>query len=93
MAATNGYSRLTGTMSFRRRHICSRATGHFRTSLHIREDSAPRVYSAKQVALSPERRGPPRAEGDRVRCDALLALALNRQSVIPALTINSLQTL
>ena len=33
--------------------------------------SAPRVNSAKQVALAPEKRGPPRAEGDRVRCDAL----------------------
>ena len=32
----------------------------------IREDSASRVNSAKQVALSPEKRGPPRAEGDRV---------------------------
>jgi len=29
----------------------------------IREDSASRVNSAKQVALSPEKRGPPRAEG------------------------------
>ena len=53
----------------------------------IREDSASRVNSAKQVALSPEKRGPPRAEGDRVRCDALLALASNRQSVISGLTI------
>ena len=48
----------------------------------IHEDSAPRVNSAKQVALSPEKRGPLRAEGDRVRCDALLALASNRQSAI-----------
>ena len=53
----------------------------------IREDSASRVNSAKQVALSPEKRGPPRAEGARVRCDALLALASNRQSVILGLTI------
>ena len=29
---------------------------------------------AKQVTLSPEKRGPPRAEGDRVTCLALLAL-------------------
>ena len=57
----------------------------------IHEDSASRVNSAKQVALSPEKRGPPRAEGDRVRCDALLALASNRQSVILGLTISSLQ--
>ena len=35
----------------------------------------------------------PRAEGDRVRCDALLALASNRQSVILGLTISSLQVL
>ena len=59
----------------------------------IHEDSAPRVNSAKQVALSPEKRGPPRAEGDRVRCDALLALASNRQSAILELNINSLLTL
>jgi len=32
-----------------------------------------RVNSAKQVTRSPEKRGSPRAEGDRVRCDALLA--------------------
>ena len=57
----------------------------------IHEDSASRVNSAKQVALSPEKRGPSRAEGDRVRCDALLALASNRQSVILRLTINSPQ--
>ena len=48
---------------------------------------------AKQVALSPEKRDQPRAEGDRVRCDALLALASNRQSDILGLAINSLQTL
>ena len=59
----------------------------------IHEDSAPRVNSAKQVILSPEKRGPPRAEGDRVRCDALLALASNRQSAILELNINSLLTL
>ena len=59
----------------------------------IHEDSASRVNSAKQVALAPEKRGPPRAEGDRVRCDALLALASNRQSVIPGLNINLLQKL
>ena len=59
----------------------------------IHEDSAPRVNNAKQVTLAPEKRGPPRAEGDRVRCDALLALASNRQSVILGLTISSLQVL
>ena len=59
----------------------------------IHEDSALRVNSAKQVALSPEKRGQPRTEGDRVRCDALLALASNRQSVILGLTISSLQVL
>jgi len=32
-----------------------------------------RVNSVKQVTRSPEKRGSPRAEGDRVRCDALLA--------------------
>ena len=32
-----------------------------------------RVNSAKQVTRSPEKRGSPHAEGDRVRCDALLA--------------------
>ena len=57
----------------------------------IHEDSAPRVNSAKQVTLSPEKRGSPRAEGDRVRCDAILALASNRQPVIAGLTINSPQ--
>ena len=46
-----------------------------------------RVNSAKQVTLAPEKRGPPRAEGDRVRCDALLALASHRQSVILGLII------
>ena len=59
----------------------------------IHEDSALRVNSAKQVALSPEKRGPPRTEGDRVRCDALLTLTSNRQSVILGLDTNSLQTL
>ena len=59
----------------------------------IREDSAHRVNSAKQLALSPEKRGTPRDEGDRVRCDAQLALASNRQSVISGLTINSPQVL
>ena len=39
----------------------------------IHEDSAPRVNSAKQVALAPEKRGLPRAEGDRVRCLAIMA--------------------
>ena len=39
----------------------------------IHEDSTSRVNSAKQVTRSPEKRGSPRAEGDRVRCDALLA--------------------
>jgi len=58
----------------------------------IHEDSAFRVNSAKQVALSPEKRGPPRAEGDWVRCDALLALTSNRQSVIVGLDTNSMQT-
>ena len=59
----------------------------------IHEDSASRANSAKQVALSPEKRGPPRAEGDRVRCDALSALASDRQSVILRLTVKSLETL
>ena len=69
---------------------------HFRcvwTTCIIHEDSALRVNSAKQVALSPEKRGPPRTEGDRVRCDALLTLTSNRQSVILGLNKNSLQTL
>ena len=39
----------------------------------IHEDSASRVNSAKQVTRSSEKSGSPRAEGDRVRCDALLA--------------------
>jgi len=39
----------------------------------IHEDSAPRVIIAKQVARSSEKRGLPRAEGDRVRCDAIMA--------------------
>ena len=39
----------------------------------IQEDSASRVIIAKQVARSPEKRGLPRAEGDRVRCDAIMA--------------------
>ena len=39
----------------------------------IHEDSAPGVIIAKQVAPSPEKRGLPRAEGDRVRCDAIMA--------------------
>ena len=59
----------------------------------IHEDSASRVNSAKQVVRSPEKRGLPRDEGNRVRCDALLALASNRQSVILGLNKNSLQTL
>ena len=59
----------------------------------IHEDSASRANSAKQVALSPEKRGPPRAEGDRVRCDALSAQASDRQSVILRLTVKSLETL
>ena len=48
----------------------------------IHEDSLSRVNSAKQVALSPEKRGPPRDEGDRARCDAILTLVSNRQCVI-----------
>ena len=60
---------------------------------NIHEDSASRVNSAKPVALSTEKRGPLRAEGDRVRCDALFALASNRQSVISGSTINLLKTL
>ena len=47
-----------------------------------------RVITAKQVARSPEQRGLPRAEGDSVRRDALLALASNRRSVISGLIIN-----
>ena len=49
--------------------------GRFREYLAciIHEDSAPRVIIAKQVARSPEKRGLPRAEGDRVRCDAIMA--------------------
>ena len=39
----------------------------------IHEDSASRAIIAKQVARSPEKRGLPRAEGDRVRCDAIMA--------------------
>ena len=39
----------------------------------IHEDSAPRVIIAKQVGRSPEKRGLPRDEGDRVRCDATMA--------------------
>ena len=42
----------------------------------IHEDSASRAIIAKQVARSPEKRGPPRAEGDRVRCDAIMALGV-----------------
>jgi len=48
----------------------------------VHEDSASRVNSANQVARSPEERGLPRNEGDRARCDALLTLVSNRQSVI-----------
>ena len=48
----------------------------------IHEDSAPRVNSAKQVALSPEKRGPPRAEGDKVRCDALARTIHEMASII-----------
>ena len=40
-----------------------------------------RINSAKQVARSWEKRGSPRAEWDRVRCDAIFFLASNRQSV------------
>ena len=49
--------------------------GRFREYLAciIHEDSALRVIIAKQVARSPEKRGLPRAEGDRVRCDAIMA--------------------
>ena len=47
----------------------------------VHEDSTPRDNSAKQVALSPEKRGPPHAEWDQVGCDALLVLVLNRKSV------------
>ena len=39
----------------------------------IHEDSASRAIIAKQVARSPEKRGLPRAEGDRVRCNAIMA--------------------
>ena len=39
----------------------------------IHEDSASRVIIAKQVARSPEKRCLPRDEGDRVRCDAIMA--------------------
>ena len=49
-----------------------------------------RANSAKQVTLSPEKRGTPRAEGDWVRCDAIVALASNRQSVISGLIIYSM---
>ena len=48
----------------------------------IHEDSTSRINSAKQVVRSWEKRGSPRAECDRARCDAILALVSNRQSVL-----------
>ena len=51
----------------------NRVSGFIRLACIIHEDSASRLIIAKQVARSPEKRGLPRDEGDRLRCDAIMA--------------------
>ena len=80
---------IDGDWSFDNLQLAERAEpipGPNQLACIIHEDSASRINSAKQVARSREKRGPPRAEGDRARCDAPVfiragGLLSNRQSV------------
>ncbi len=53
---------------------------NYRLAWIIHEDSPVRGNRAKQVGKSGEKRGPPRAEPDLPRCDAILFLMVNRHT-------------